>query len=380
MELVLEFLPNLAKLLFATQRTITLKSNFQYSKIVIDNEINLRKHAESNYKITKLMVVVSHELYNSNSWDFGQGNYLFEIVESFEDIYGFKPMIFVFNPQNSIQEEYKKLASVLVSEEFSHVFISLETDPGLISWNLDLLASVLHESWKGIVVGLSTDAVYRKHQLQFNRFIKIFTSTVIIGIDSKIDRKYLKQVNFSGPTLLPISQKSISVIDELLEDFEIKPKELGTVFVGKIYPYRRTQLSSLATKGLKISINPHIGDSPTNVSSSYVLYLNTLRTASFALNLSRAGGMNCPQLKSRVLEAPLFGAPVVTDEIEFISKFFTNEKEFIYLSDKKEVLNLINKSNGSEIGNAAKIKARQIAQSAFWNSVSEGCERLGLSL
>jgi len=329
---------------------------------------------------SKLLILVPSELTESPRWNFAQGTYMFEIYESGKEFLSSEVELFVFSSRVSIQNEFDRLHKRLVEENFTHLLTGLESDPGSSGWNWDYFALKARCDWNGMVIGLSTDSVYRLHQLRFNRFISIFKNTCVVGIDIDVDSKYLNASNRCGPTLLPISKRSIDLIDEELKN-SVGEDNLGNVsFVGAMYPYRKKLINKLKNLGLDIVVNPHVASNSKSEknNASYVDYVKALRKGKMALNLSRANGVNVSQLKSRVLESPVFGVPVLSDERDLTSIFFECDSEFIHFnaqeSSIKEISKLVNnKLVMDNISSASQKKARAIAQSCFWNVTRSAC-------
>jgi hypothetical protein len=97
----------------------------------------------------------------------------------------------------------------------------------------------------------------------------------------------------------------------------------------------------------------------------------------FALNLARAGGIDKKQLKSRVLEAALFGVPVLSDETELSGLYFDLNQHFLSLNNSEGLANVGNflqdDAAYEKFAKDAQLKARSIASSLFWDVVSESC-------
>lgn len=332
---------------------------------------------------SKLLVVVSSELAETSRWDFAQGTYMFEILESAKEYLNSQVELFVFRKEKSMITEFNRLERKLVEDRFTHLLASLESDPGSPSWNWDYFAHRAGRSWNGMVIGLSTDSVYRLHQLRFNRFVGKFRNTCVVGIDAVMDEKYLNANNHYGPTLLPISKKSIDIIDQKLKGYSLEGDPSAVAFVGAMYPYRLKLIEKLRKINLDVVVNPHTAGSSesTKNNASYVNYVRALRKGKLALNLSRANGINVNQLKSRVLESPVFGVPVLSDDRELASRFFDCDSEFVFFQANRRSIETISKVVNCDdelinISKAAQKKARAIAQSCFWETVRIACSRV----
>jgi hypothetical protein len=332
---------------------------------------------------SRLLIVAPSSEVRSPKWNFGQGTILFEILESGKEVLDIDIELFVFDAKKTLIQEFDRLCQFLILGQFTHLLINLESDPREGGWTWDYFAKKAEKSWHGSIIGLSTDGVYRLHQLRFERFIKLFPKTVIVNIDVVMDGKYLKSLNHHGPTLLPISRKSIGVIDaelSLLSEIEVRH---DVAFVGTMYAYRKDIVAKIERLGLPVVVNPTRDKSANNVelSRGYVSYIDSLRQSRFSLNLSRSNGMDVKQLKSRVLESPIFGIPVLSDEKKLMSTYFCENSDFLFFeptrSSIKRVSSLVkNQSEYSDMALSAREKARAIAQSAFWDTVQVACEKL----
>ncbi len=336
---------------------------------------------------SRLLIVALASEVNSSKWNFGQGTIFFEILKSAQEVLDVDVDVFAFDSEKDLIEEFDRLCCFLISGQFTHLMTNLESDPGRNGWTWDYFAQKAQESWQGSIIGLSLDGVYRLHQLRFERFIKLFPKTVIANIDVIIDRKYLDSRNHQGPTLLPISKKSISVIDaelSLLSEIT-NPHDVG--FVGTMYDYRKHVIARIEHLGLSVAINPSSNRSKngTDLSRGYVSYVDSLRHSRFSLNLSRSNGMNVMQLKSRVLESPIFGIPVLSDEKKLVANYFSEKSDFLFFEPNSVSINSVvaaisDQSDYLEMAISAKVKARAIAQSAFWDTIQVACDKLGQPL
>jgi hypothetical protein len=335
---------------------------------------------------SKLLIVVPHERFHQASWRAGGGNFFYEIYESaLENLSISKIDYFIFTDGDSIYDGYHNLADLLVAEEYTHCFALTESDPNCAtSWNWDYLAMFLAKMWNGMFIGLATDSVYLLQQLRFSQFNKIYGRSLLIGIDVKPQYLYLSGSNYFGPVFLPISNKSINSIDEELSNYISSEKQYDVVFSGKMYPYRIEALEELSFLNLNLGVNPHFNIDDDESESTYIQYIRSLRLGRFALNLARAGGIDKKQLKSRVLEAALFGVPVLSDESELSGLYFDLNQHFLSLNTSEDLDNLGNflqdDAAYQKLAQDAQLKARALASSSFWKVVSESCLAYTLSV
>lgn len=376
--ILLEYLPIVCSFLYSRMRNrvvsksygISVKERCQCSQIQSKRDLAINEKS-------KILLIVPFKQFSASNWGFAQGVYLHEIWASGKEYLKVEIEIFSFDETAYEKDEFDRLLMELVGGDYSHLLASLESNPGATSWDWDYFAARALDVWSGLVIGLSTDSVYRKHQIQFQRFVSIYEKTVIIGIDVVPDTKYLKLENYYGPTLLPISRASIAQIDRDLPNASsrLQSRQHDVVFVGAVYAYRETQLKRILNKGLDLSINPHKSQLVGTEGNGYVDYVAAMCSGSLTLNLSRANGVNVKQLKSRVLEGPVFGTPILSDETNLSSIFFDPDKEFMYFDGSDEsLLRAIEQTRDKEMisnmSKAVKVKARLIAQSAFWDTVT----------
>lgn len=377
--LFLRYFPSLSKALFVLYRRFVLLTATKCATNKEDQAPFKDVTALTFDPSSKLLIVVPHERFQHASWKAGGGNYFYEIYESArENLVISKIDYFIFTDGDSIYDEFRNLADLLVDGEYTHCFALTESDPNsATSWNWDHFARILHKSWNGMFIGLATDSVYLLLQLRFSQFIKLYEKSILIGIDVKPQCLYLSEHNYFGPVFLPISNKSINLIDEELSNYVSSEKQYDVVFSGKMYPYRVEALEKLPFLDLNLGVNPHLNVDGNQSQSTYIQYIKSLRLGRFALNLARAGGSNRKQLKSRVLEAALFGVPVISDESELSGMFFELNQQFLSLNifeDSHYLRNLLQDDAAyQKFAQDAQLKARSIASSSFWDLVSESC-------
>lgn len=377
--LVLHYFPSLSKALFALCRRFALlavtKSASSRDSQVLTKGVTTTTFEPSS----KLLIIVPYECFHHASWGAGGGNYFYEIYESaLENLTISKIDYFIFTDGDSIYDGFRKLADFLVDGEFTHCFALTESDPNCAtSWNWDYFARILHRSWNGMFIGLSTDSVYLLQQLRFSQFLKLYKKSILIGIDVKPQDLYIPAYNYFGPVFLPISSKSIDWIDAELRNYVSPERKFDVVFSGKMYPYRVDALKEVSRLNLNMSINPHLNINSNQSQSTYGQYIRSLRLGRFALNLARAGGIDKKQLKSRVLEAMLFGVPVLSDEFELSGLYFDLNQHFLSLNISEDLDKLDNflqdDAAYQKFAQDAQQKARSIASSSFWDVVSESC-------
>ncbi len=377
---ILNQFPKSAYLLFITLRRLRRKHRNHlppnYRKPVINRQDSLKSPFDHK---SKLLIVVPEDRYLDKSWIPGGGNLYFEILQSAREQLKIDEInYFVFPKSNYQSQGFANLLEVILSQNYTHCLASIETDPDdHKSWNWDDFGRNLNMFWTGTFIGLSTDSVYLLHQLRFSAFNSQYPNSILLGIDVSLMNIYLTAEIFAGPVFLPISSKSIEVLS--VQDAQTSVvRKFDVVFVGKIYPYREPVLEYLSGLGLNIGINPHLKQNNHDEVPEFRDYIRALRMGRLALNLSRAGGVDLNQLKSRALEAPLFGTPVLSDDISLTSKYFRLNEEFLGFNYHSETIRNVLKVLDDEVAYQnltvkAQLRATSISSSAFWDLIQKRC-------
>ena len=325
---------------------------------------------------TRLVIVTPNGEHDSETWKPGGGNYFYELFTSAQEAYGEEHVeIFLVDENAAPETWHAPLVQRLISTRASHCLAFVESDPGQAGpWHWNEFALRARHAWSGAFVGVLTDGVYLLHQLRATRFRRAMPQSIFVAIDveSSSYAGYVPARTIFGPCFLPISDSSIEALSDSTAMSD--EREFDLVFVGKVYPNREGFLDELRSSGIRIGINPHRPDPA--VRPGYGDYVRGLRQGLFTLNLSEAGGMPVPQLKSRMLEGPLFGTIVCTDESSLGRRFF-DHNQFVTFTTAGELQQAIapllaNPQKLVEVRDAAHSHARQIASSAFWSTVERG--------
>ena len=332
--------------------------------------------AQSKATNTRLVIVTPNGEHDSETWKPGGGNYFYELFTSAQEVYGEEHVeIFLVDENAAPETWYAPLVQRLISTRASHCLAFVESDPGQAGpWHWNEFALRARHVWSGAFIGVLTDGVYLLHQLRATRFRRAMPQSIFVAIDveSSSYAGYVPARTIFGPCFLPISDSSIEALSDSTAMSD--EREFDLVFVGKVYPNREGFLDELRSSGIRIGINPHRPDPA--VRPEYGDYVRGLRQGLFTVNLSEAGGMPVPQLKSRMLEGPLFGTIVCTDESSLARRFF-DANQFITFATAGELMQAIapllaNPQKFAEVRAAAHAHARQIASSAFWSTVERG--------
>ena len=334
---------------------------------------------------TLLIIVVPDAERRGDSWKSGGGNYFFELLASARDRYGDDAVdVFVVNEAAPSSLWHAALTQFLVETNATHCVAFIESDPAQAGpWHWQNFAALARRSWNGAFVGILTDGLYLLHQARATRFRHAYprSSFVAIDIDESRHAGFVPKRTLFGPCFLPISDLSIEALRRVTSHNSKHP-EYDVVFVGKVYSNREGLLEELRSSGLRVGVNPHRTD-PT-IRSGYGAYVRGLRMAHFTLNLSEAGGIPIPQLKSRMLEGPLFGTIVCSDESKLARHFFDADDfvNFKSVEDlKSKIVQLLSDPTRlNEIKKAAGRRAQAIASDAFWSTVDRALAANNLPL
>jgi hypothetical protein len=302
-------------------------------------------------------------------WRIGGGNYFFEILESGREL----------SPEKSFQvyqvienEQYwKESVAQLVREvNPANILIQVESEPnGDSEWTIDVLVAQLRNlGWKGRIVLLSYDSVFPLHLFRIDRVARSDSNCVVVTIDRSISGRYRGKSQNISQVFLPISLKSYEF---LTFECRLVSKIYPVSFIGALYDYRISELDTLKSMGLDIQVNPHvIGESE----GSYLEYVRCLSESLLTINFSRAHVFDIPQLKTRMLEAGLFGCVVLTDEHSHASKYFQQGKEFLFFDSPIELERIYSNLNELDpsiqgIALAAQARAKSIMRESFWEKL-----------
>ncbi len=320
----------------------------------------------------RLVIVTPRGERDSETWQPGGGNYFYELLTSANETYGEGcAEIFLVDEHAPPETWHAPLLQHLIDHDASHCIAFVESDPGQAGpWHWNDFALQVQQEWQGAFVGILTDGVYLLHQARATRFRRAMSRSVFVAIDIEHLRYagFVPAKTIFGPCFLPISNASIDALDDAATPSE--RREFDLVFVGKVYANREGFLEELRASGIRVGINPHRPDPA--IRPGYADYVRGLRQGHFTLNLSEAGGMPIPQLKSRMLEGPLFGTIVCTDESALGKRFFDTD-QFITFSSADDLHRVIapllaDAQKLEKIRTSAQAHARDVASSAFWTT------------
>ncbi len=311
--------------------------------------------------------------------DFGPctGNYFYEIVRSARERYGEQAVgLHVIDREVNWADECQSIAARQVRGNFSHILFHIEmNDHKSRLWRWDILGRELAKSGSGATaIGFMTDGTYQLHQLQCSRFQEIYSKSAFIQIDIVPDSKHFGVDNLFGPTFLPISLETISLLERSFAT-SVSKEIYDLSFIGRIYGYRARILRKLQASGIKISINPHKSGS-SNAHPSYMEYMDALRRSKLTINFARANGTRQLQLKSRVIESAIAGTVVLTDDNGLSDLVLTDEPGVIRFTKPSDVLGILERvSKTPRLGQGPSSHSESIlvvATGHFWMTLERG--------
>jgi spore maturation protein CgeB len=111
--------------------------------------------------------------------------------------------------------------------------------------------------------------------------------------------------------------------------------------------------------------------------------MSGLARSEITLNFSRANMVDVQQLKTRLLEASFVGCLVATDDADLSDRYFTEGQDFVRfrsVPDAADVVRplLADRERLRRMQQAARLRARDIAETVFWERVDAGLATSGL--
>jgi hypothetical protein len=324
----------------------------------------------SSGPIEKLLVVSPQSWGRDGStWAPAQGNYFYDIWQSAIERYGSENV----NLHQVLPSDEKWQVSLLAAiNRFqpSHVIMQGEENPNGDQVGLVKFAKQLRETWSGQLILVMYDSVYWWHIFNAENIAKVFPNTSVHAID-RFPHELRWVLNKSGPGVLPTSKKTMLALSASAPWKNRAPSPLPLTFVGSMYPDRQRQLENLREFGIDIVVNPHrIGRSDR---PSYAEYATAIKNSWATINFSRNHGMPSKHVKTRVLEAPLFGTVLFSDERRQSSKILPTD-QFVFFKNKHDLKKKIefysrNPQLLEDMRARGNETAALIANSIFWEVI-----------
>ena len=321
-------------------------------------------------KITKILIVSPQSWDKVRiPWQAGLGNYFYDIWRSAVERYGADAVSLHQISQGDSNWQEKLLSSINL-EQPSHVLFQGEEDPNGYPNSWPDFAAQLAKVWHGELIFLMYDSVYWWHIFTAEKVARVFPNTSVHAID-RLPTELHRSIRRSGPGVLPTSHETVKFLhsDSLFTHTPQLPADL--TFVGSLYPDRKKQLGKFRNAGIDVAVNPHrVGRSDF---PSYIEYASAIGHSWATINLSRNHGMPKKHVKTRVLEAPLFGTLLLSDE-KNLSAQIIPEDGFVYFSSPRDLKRKIkflrdNPQEYEAIKNRGIKYANSITNSIFWEKI-----------
>ena len=334
------------------------------------------------------VVVVPMEGDSHASWKPAGGNFFFEIAQAAREYAGAeKVTVFSRDPAESVADWHERLIRLLIDSGATHLIAQVEKDPDdFESYTWDVFWPELAQRWDGVFLGVLFDSAYRWITIPARRVARASDRFVLVDICMPMDNSMVKGRPEVGPVNMPVSNLSLSIIDEHTSEME---QEIDVSFIGALYPVRVQLIEDLRSRGVNVAVNPHRPDATSNLEESranqptYVDYMAGLKRSRMTINFSISSALNSQQLKTRVLEAASMGCLVLTDDIGRTDQFWKPGEEYGYFSSLEELPSVIegflndpDKLAGAQV--AGMKRAREINVSSFWGGIDSVLSRRGL--
>ena len=326
------------------------------------------------------LVVAAHHGPDASNWHIAGGNIGFETYLSAVELLG-EENVSLFGAGKDEPEIswHSRLLELMAEKKATHLIGQIEIDPNqALNWSWDVLATVFKEHWDGVFIGLMYDSAFEWLRLKTKRVGKIYPQVLYVDICEPITGYVVPGRPEVGPVTMPMSQASVSRIDEYVSGLE---KLHQVSFIGALYDYRVELIDALKSDGFDVVVNPHRPDTTLDYLESrtnqptYLDYMAGLAQSELTINFSLASGGPHEQYKIRVQEASLVGTICLTDDRERTRLFFEpNEYRFFESISSIEEVVESTLSNPSQLAldqSAAKERAHVLAKTDFWGKINE---------
>jgi hypothetical protein len=323
--------------------------------------------------ITRLLIIVPQSWHSSGgTWKPAAGNYFFDIWQSAVERYGDKN-VFLHEVAPSDGAWQQTALDTIRQTNPSHIVMQGEEDPNGDPFALTNFAAGLAKFWDGQLIFVMYDSVYWWHIFKAENVARLFPQTSVHAID-RYPRELRHVLNRTGPGVLPTSLKTMEVLIKSKPWREVPSDTSPLTFVGSLYPDRLKQLKKYVDYGIDVQVNPHREgrtDRPT-----YEEYSAAIRHSWGTINLSRNHGMPSKHVKTRVLEAPLFGTVLFSDE-KRLSSLMVPADAFVYFKNKKDLAKKVayyrrHPDEFAALRERGMVRATDIGASIFWTVIEAG--------
>jgi len=347
--------------------------NALYPLSRVDTEFAQTLRRKQGVEITRLLIVTPQSWHSSKgNWKPAAGNYFFDIWQSAVERYGEENVV-LHEVAPADQQWQDKVLDIVRESRPSHILMQGEENPNNDPFALTNFASALARTWDGQLILVMYDSVYWWHTFKAENVAQLYPQTSVHAID-RFPRELRHVLNRTGPGVLPTSLKTLRALRTSEAWRAVPTGEPRLTFVGSLYPDRVKQLKKFSDFGIDIQVNPHRegrSDRP-----SYEEYSAAIGHSWATINLSRNHGMPSKHVKTRVLEAPLFGTVLFSDE-KNLSSLMIPEDSFVYFKNKRDLARKVAyyRSHPDEF-NALRARgqtrAGDITARIFWDVIEAG--------
>ena len=329
-----------------------------------------------------LLYVVPASDRHETLWEPGVGNHTYELVMTAREFMGDSRVSCLYvDVKEPADQWHARVRDFVTKHDVTHLMAQAERDPsGSGDWSWDVLLKDMRGSWGGAFIALTYDSAYPYLLMHIERISRVFARTLVVALDRPLTGLIRPERPTVGPVFLPISSESLHVLDEATKG--VQP-EYDVTFLGNVngYPYRAELLDELVRAGIDVTINPQAA--PDGGLPGFSSYVVALKRSRITVNFSRCNGVPVTQLKTRILEAPLFSAVVVSDSPLYAQDYFALGEEFLAYDspqDLKAQLDrlLANPAQLEAMGARAQATARELSSQSFWRAIDIGLSRRGL--
>ena len=334
------------------------------------------------------IVVVPPDGPGRPSWGPGHRNFYYEAAQSARERWGAASVSVLEVAEGASSATWQsKLLELVHDTQATHILTHIEGDPtSADAWTWDSMWSRLHSTWDGALLGVMFDSAFTWISAKSRRLARMSPQFMVVDICMPMDGVMVKGRPEVGPVNMPVSDESLALLDARLEGIEPTSQ---VSFIGALYPYRQQLIDSIRSRGIDVAVNPHRRDVTVTFEQSradqpgWLDYMAGLAASSMTINFSRSSAGDFEQLKTRVIEATLAGALLLTDDKDRTRLFFEPEVDYAYFPNIDALPDVIESWLADlerlVLGRrSAQGKARELARTNFWNGIHQGLAQRAL--
>ena len=333
------------------------------------------------------VVVVGPQEPSLGTWVPGVRNLYYEAYATLGETAGAESVsAFFAAPGESSAQWQARLVDYLRDSQATHLLAHVEGDPGnLEAWTWDTFWHEVCPHWDGVFLGGMFDSSYRFTEAKAQIMARMSPNFVLVDICIPMDSALVRGRREVGPVNMPMSQASLSLLDERLSS--VSPI-YDLSFFGVLYDYRVELLDRLRAEGLNVAVNPHRSDAATDGTAtranqpSWLDYMAGIGASRTTVNFSQSNAGPFEQLKTRVMEVGLAGAYLLTDDHDRTNRYWSSAdfSEFTSPTDLVAVAQSVLSDEPARSAAAARFgeRARVLARDQFWGSIETTMQARGL--